>query len=1022
MMTASAFLIQFNAKAMNRFLFLISMLTMPFGVFSQSSSLISPDSVSLVYPMSIDEEKQFEGSEATIGDDRPLGTITTDAVVAIKVGESSNGYSFILGENTQISAVSAADGDAIAFIYRQNISDCGGSTVKNGLLRYSISTNGGTIWNVSPSDLSYPGYQPDICYGLGPVNPGYEQVSRYPNLLLALPQEEAPLSEMIGVYQAAVLNEKFPSNSDFDGIVTGLVESPGDVPIVSQEEYLFQEEEQFYPNHLVERIPGEYWSVSWNVEDVPFGKEAGNILQLNRGVFNESTRKIHWQNAHRIPIDFQTYLVPGGVDSVEVRGTPSIAFSPDGATGYVGLNGDIGEKDSVYRPILLKTTNGGIAWSDPVEIDLTAFPALKDSLQAYWTILDSTSGQVIPAGNGIPTTAFSHDLVVDQHGHPHFFCVVGNSASNLQNGSIGMPHYGLVDNLEMVVCDITIDENEQFNVLVISEQATFCHEFGGILAENWEADTWIQASRSKDGSKVFFSWTDTDTTGKVGWKFNNEPNLITRGFDVNSLQATHSRNWTFDDQNWSGKAIMPKMAPVCLDDSVTYRLPVVMMDIPLNVGLVAPVSYWYFNNISYSASDFSEQLFYVNDCEQIPISLTANVIVPGCHSANGNINIQATGGNGTLDQLWKTSTGNIFSPLPYTFSSGIYQVVVSDEIGCEADTVIVLNEESAPSLVLDSVSAIRCYGEVNGVASIMAIPDSGKTISSYLWSNGEAAAMASKLAGGVHTVRVVDSEGCSSWLEVEVDEPEPLEVEIIHEPIACHDEENGFLAAFGTGGTGKLSYEWSSGEQTTSIAMLDEGTYVMRVTDQQGCTNQAQHVVVNPEKLELALFGNDNVASQAPYNGFATASFTGGAPPVTFDWTGPDGFVGSSNIIFGLNGGEYFVTAKDQNGCIIRDSVEIKGYIWYFLAESEPQTAGISTFSISPNPNSGVFGLSLEFIRPLDVSIEILNPRGKLVSHMEEEQVSIIQKEIDLQAQPSGIYFVRVSTQNGSFGKKILIK
>lgn len=1007
---------------MNRILFLISLLALPFGAISQTNSRISPDSVSLVYPIPIDEEQQLEGSEATTGDDRPLGTITTDAVVAIKVGESSNGYSFILGENTQISAVSASDGDAIAFIYRQNISDCGGPVVKNGLLRYSISTNGGTIWNVSPSDLSYPGYQPNICYGLGPVNPGYEQVSRYPNFLLALPPEETTLSGMMAIYQAVVHEKAFPANSDWDGMVTGLVANLEGPPTVLQEEYVFQKKAQYLPYHLTERVPGEYWSVSWNLELTAGEKTKGNILQLNRGLYNENSGKVHWQNAHSIPIEYLKFLQHPLADSSEACGTPSIAFSPDGKTGYVGLNADIGEADSVFSPVFLRTTDGGISWSEPFEVNLTRFPALIDSLQSFWTMVDTTTGQLVPAGNGIPTTAFSHDLVVDQQGHPHFLCVIGNSAANLQNGSIGIPHYGLADDLEMFVCDITIDGNEQPNVLLISEQATFRHEFGGILSENWEADTWIQASRSQDGSKVFFSWTDTDTTGKFGWKFNNEPNLITRGLDVNSLQATHRRNWTLDDQNWSGQVYMPKMAPICLDDSVTYRLPVVMMEVQNNIPLSSPVSFWYFNNISYSAGDFAEPLRFVNDCELAPISLMVSVDLPDCGIANGDIEVQASGGVGQLDVRLKNADGYFAFPLPHTFESGRYLIEAIDEIGCKTDTLIVLNEPGAPVLQLDSVSEIRCHGERNGVVSITATADTGRTVTAYQWQNGETSAMATMLAGGAQTVKVVDSEGCSSWLEVNVYEPEPILIDMYQEPITCHNDENGFLAAFGTGGTGALSYEWSRGERSVSISGLAPGVYQVRITDGNGCTSQAQRMVINPKKISLKLSGNDNTAYQAPFNGFAVVNFTGGAPPLSFSWTGPDGFTGISNIIFGLNGGEYFVTAEDQNGCIVKDSVEVGGAMWYFLDGVDPGQTGVEKFSVQPNPTNGRFILTLNLEQAQNVRISILNLRGQVVSHSEEGSVSVLEQEINLENQPAGIYFVRVTTQSGTLGRKVVVR
>ena len=117
-----------------------------------------------------------------------------------KIGEASNAYTFVLPDNNQLSTVSdvGMNGGSVAFIYRQNINQCGGTD--NGLYRYSVSTDGGNSWNVGAATSA------GGCYGLGPINPLYTQASRYPNIAMFLPTGAAPdTTNLMMVYTGPVL-------------------------------------------------------------------------------------------------------------------------------------------------------------------------------------------------------------------------------------------------------------------------------------------------------------------------------------------------------------------------------------------------------------------------------------------------------------------------------------------------------------------------------------------------------------------------------------------------------------------------------------------------------------------------------------------------------------------------------------------------------------------------------------------------------------------------------------------------
>lgn len=1000
-----------NMKHLSCFL---AAITIAAGIMAQSRHLVSPQANPLLYPVDLPvPDRATSTTEVTQpGNDLPIGTVTTDAVTAIKIGESFNYFSFLLEENTQISAVSASDGDAVAFIYRQNVAACGGAPEENGKYRYSISTDGGLTWDVGAAGTSSAGTTPVGCYGLGPINASYTQVSNYPNLLLSQPGAGSTLSDLIGVYTGPVTDQ-----ASWDGIVAGVVTDPAGTPGFSQEDYFFQKKPQYQSYQLTERVAGEYWYVAWNYDPAATTQSPGDHLELNKGVYDPVAQKVNWENVYTIPLAFVHYLPTGAIDSVAARGTPLIAFSPDGMTGYVSLIGDIGDRDSVFQPILIPTTDGGMTWEKPYEVDLKQFAELKDSLQSYWSVIDTTTGDTIPAGNGIPSTAFSHDLVVDQYGHPHFVCIVTNSGFNNADGSSSEPNYAINSGLKMFVCDITTDNFGDPNVLIISPQATFrgyTDVSGTGTGPQLVIDPWMQASRTPDGSKVFFSWTESDTLGNFGDSDNSSPNFLTRGVDVTSLKATSVVNHTIDDATWSANALMPKMAPIALDDGTGgYTLPSVITELNMTSINGGPASFWYFSDVTYDASDFTEDVAYFYTCKENPIVVTAALLSPGCGLANGSITLSVSGGTGSYVYQWDSTALSAVTPSVTGLSSGVYAVEVSDSIGCVGEAIFSLNDSNAVSLVLDSVANISCYGANDGYASVTA---TGGTVSSYLWSNGETTATATSLPGGIQTLVVTTSAGCQSWLSVEIQEPDSLLLNLLIDDVSCFGEADGCAFAYVCGGTGALSYVWGNGDSVPSLVGVPAGIYSLMVTDGNGCQDTTATEVVQPDSLALSISGQMSM----PCNPTTiTANYTGGTDPIVFTWTGPNGVVGTSNILFGLLEGTYILIAEDANGCIAMDSVSLPDCNTGVEGEFP---AGINSFTIHPNPTSGTFSLTLELNHSQDANIEILTLQGQIVQQFEEHQIQNLHKELRLSDQAAGIYFLQVTTENGSASRKVIVR
>ncbi len=145
--------------------------------------------------------------------------------------------------------------------------------------------------------------------------------------------------------------------------------------------------------------------------------------------------------------------------------------------------------------------------------------------------------------------------------------------------------------------------------------------------------------------------------------------------------------------------------------------------------------------------------------------------------------------------------------------------------------------------------------------------------------------------------------------------PLPIAIASSNSPVCEH----GILELSALGGT---SYNWSGPANFTSseqnpiindVSLIHAGTYIVTVTDQNGCMDETTiEVVIFPEP-EIAMTSNSPICDGDDI--ILTA--TGG---VSYEWTGAGGFISSEQnpIIQGatlIHNGNYTVTITDNNGC-----------------------------------------------------------------------------------------------------------
>ncbi|MBP6825444.1 MAG: gliding motility-associated C-terminal domain-containing protein [Saprospiraceae bacterium] len=248
--------------------------------------------------------------------------------------------------------------------------------------------------------------------------------------------------------------------------------------------------------------------------------------------------------------------------------------------------------------------------------------------------------------------------------------------------------------------------------------------------------------------------------------------------------------------------------------------------------------------------------------------------------------------------------------------AGSYFVLAIDAMGC-ADTATYEVLSPAP-FVLDTLSLQNpgCTFQSNGSIKVQGFGGTGGPNFTYNWSNMVTGNMIMNLFPGDYSVTATDANGCVDSLNFTLQLPLPPAITAIDSTsVKCGSD--GCLTV--TAPTAVV-FNWQTiaGQAvgtTAQVCNLPGGTYVISITDSQGCstTDTISLAGVIPMSfsdttlLNPSCFGYDD--------GTIGVGVMDGNPNYSYLWSDPTGQ--ATSILTQVPAGPYTVTVTDAQGCTL---------------------------------------------------------------------------------------------------------
>ena len=199
----------------------------------------------------------------------------------------------------------------------------------------------------------------------------------------------------------------------------------------------------------------------------------------------------------------------------------------------------------------------------------------------------------------------------------------------------------------------------------------------------------------------------------------------------------------------------------------------------------------------------------------------------------------------------------------------------------------------------------------------------------YNWSEGSTTTQINQLNPGTYSITVTDDHGCTASSSITLVEPQPMQYNITSDDINCFGQQNGSVVITNIQGgvmPWTSSLDQGSFQNTLSYPGLNAGAHELVISDQNGCTQQEDFIIQEPQDWHIDLGPDTVVAFGLPYTLEVEVI---GQPYGTMQVSWSDDQCNNcvSRPIEPTSAVTYEAIATDGNGCVHADEIKIDVFI-----------------------------------------------------------------------------------------------
>ncbi len=331
-------------------------------------------------------------------------------------------------------------------------------------------------------------------------------------------------------------------------------------------------------------------------------------------------------------------------------------------------------------------------------------------------------------------------------------------------------------------------------------------------------------------------------------------------------------------------------------------------------------------------------------------------VILDVNTFTGPLNVNLDGGNGA--SVWPNhgpgggggggvfwySGGTYPASVTGTYTGGIPgEVSPGNSFGAAAgsdggpldDLIFAFSNVPATSIACDvDFTDETCPGADDGTITLSAT--SGTSPFNYdITVASNTTGIFTGLPDGSYDVTVTDANGCEFTTTITIDAGTGLTVDIDFTNEACGDAEDGTMTLTPTSGDSPYNFDIGVASNTTGdFSGLDDGTYTITVTDDNGCVFNGSVTITEAAGINLAVVSQNDPSCFGFTDGSVTVETLGGSPAYDYTWSPTNPIPGSTYN--NLGDGTVTVYVTDANGC--EDSLVI------VINEPEALDADLSLF------------------------------------------------------------------------------